>query len=29
MVSESSGDGHVRAHAGFFEKRQLRRYAGI
>jgi ethanolamine permease len=29
MVSGSSGDGHGRAHAGFFEKRQLRRYAGI
>jgi ethanolamine permease len=29
MVSESSVAGHETAHASFFEKRQLRRYAGI
>src|SRR5207344_3239148 len=29
MVSQSSGAGHETAHGSFFEKRQLRRYAGI
>jgi ethanolamine permease len=29
MLSERSGAGHETAHAGFFEKRQLQRHAGI
>src|SRR6187431_3166933 len=29
MLSETSRAAHERAHTGFFEKRQLQRYAGI